>query len=203
MAANVCDDLTENTAHLAAVHPLAAGEAVHDLFHPVGNQPVGRPVLHLIGADLIGDVHDEVAVHHGVDQLAHQRDGEGKAGVGLQAKLTEITGMYSIRIFSTPCAAGGYSWRRGSAAGLGDEQGDLVRVVAAVLDRVHKLADHQQGGIAGVVVDIFQPSSTTLRLSLFSGPPCTPPAPSACGTWRSGWAASAASGWCTPSSSPW
>jgi len=32
-----------------------------------------------------------------------------------------------------------------------------VRVVTAVFDGVNKLADDQQGGIAGVVMDVFQP----------------------------------------------
>ena len=44
-----------------------------------------------------------------------------------------------------------------AAAGLGDEQGHLVGVIAAVLDGVDQLSDDQQGGVAGVVVDIFQP----------------------------------------------
>ena len=43
-----------------------------------------------------------------------------------------------------------------AAAGLGDKQGDLVGVVAPVLDGVHELPDDQQSGVAGVVVDIFQ-----------------------------------------------
>ena len=44
-----------------------------------------------------------------------------------------------------------------AAAGLGDEQSHLMGVVAAVLHGIDQLADDQQGGIAGVVVDIFQP----------------------------------------------
>ena len=44
------------------------------------------PRVQLIGAYLIGHVHDEVAVHHGVDQLADQRDGQGEAGVFLQTE---------------------------------------------------------------------------------------------------------------------
>ena len=37
----------------------------------------------LIGPDLVGGVHQQIAVQHGVDELAHQGQGEGKAGVFL------------------------------------------------------------------------------------------------------------------------
>ena len=43
-----------------------------------------------------------------------------------------------------------------AAAGLGDEQGDFMGVIAAVLNGVDHLPDDQQGGVAGVVVDVFQ-----------------------------------------------
>ena len=43
-----------------------------------------------------------------------------------------------------------------AAAGLGDEQGGVVQIILAAVQRIQKLTDDQQGRIAGVVVDVFQ-----------------------------------------------
>ena len=43
-----------------------------------------------------------------------------------------------------------------AAARLGDEQGRVLEVVLAAVQRIEELADDQQCRIAGVVVDIFQ-----------------------------------------------
>ena len=43
-----------------------------------------------------------------------------------------------------------------AAAGLGDEQGGVVQIILAAVQCVQKLANDQQGRIAGVVVDVFQ-----------------------------------------------
>lgn len=43
-----------------------------------------------------------------------------------------------------------------SASGLGDQDGGAAHVVLAGIDRGHQLAHHNQGGVAGVVVDVFQ-----------------------------------------------
>ena len=43
-----------------------------------------------------------------------------------------------------------------AAAGLGDEQGRVIQVILAAVQGIQKLADDQQGRIAGVVVDVFQ-----------------------------------------------
>ena len=44
-----------------------------------------------------------------------------------------------------------------AAAGLADDDGDLVRVVLAGQDGLHDLAHHHQRRIAGVVVHVLQP----------------------------------------------
>ena len=43
-----------------------------------------------------------------------------------------------------------------AAAGLGDEQGGVIQIILAAVQRVQKLADDQKSRIAGVIVDIFQ-----------------------------------------------
>ncbi|MPM33586.1 hypothetical protein SDC9_80163 [bioreactor metagenome] len=69
----------------------------------------------------------------------HRHHGD-KAQIGLLKGLSE-----QVDIVRGPA----------SAAGLGDEQADLVGIVASVLDRVDELADDQQGGVAGVVMDVL------------------------------------------------
>ena len=151
-------DLVEDGAHLAAAHALALLEAVHHALDPVFHSQVGGPGIYLIGPDLVGHPHDEVAVHHAVYQLADQADGELEARILLQAEGHGDHGhivhprlgqglAQQVDVVAGPAAA----------AGLGDEQGHLMGVIAPVLNGIHKLADDQQGGVAGVVVDIFQP----------------------------------------------
>ena len=43
-----------------------------------------------------------------------------------------------------------------SPAGLGDEKGDFMGIVFSAVEGIHHLPDDQQGGITGVVVDVFQ-----------------------------------------------
>ena len=42
--------------------------------------------VYFIGADLVGHVHDEVAVHHAVDEAADEAHGPVEAGIFLQAE---------------------------------------------------------------------------------------------------------------------
>ena len=149
-------DLVKDLAHLLAAHALAGLEAVHQLLGPVLHHGVGGTSLHLVGADLVGHPHDQVAVHHAVHQLADQVHAQAEAGVFLQ---TEGDGDHGNIVH--PRLGQGFAQQMdvvagpAAAAGLGDEQGHLVGVVASVLDGVHKLSDDQQSGVAGVVVDIL------------------------------------------------
>ena len=112
----------------------------------------------LIGTHLVGHVHDEVAIHHGVDKAAEEGDGQVEPRVLLQAEAdgddrnVAHSGLFQ-RLAEQVDVVGGTA----AAAGLGDEQRYLVWVIAPVLDGVQELADDQQGGVAGVVVDVLQP----------------------------------------------
>ena len=113
----------------------------------------------LIRANLVGQTHDQIAVHHGVDHLADQGQGEGPAGIFLQPG--QVDGDDGDE-FQTSLDQGlaqqvNVVGRPAATSGLGDEQGNFVGVIAAVFDGVDELADDQKGGITGVVVDIFQP----------------------------------------------
>ena len=58
----------------------------------------------------------------------------------------EMTGMKQMDVVG----------RAAAAAGLGDQQSHLMQVVLAAFHRVDELADDQQGGITGVVMDVFE-----------------------------------------------
>src|SRR5699024_10788797 len=77
----VSADLVKNLAHLLAVHATAFLEALNELVLPGLHHLVGVPLHHLIGAHLVGHVDDEVTVHHGVNHLADEGEGEAPAGV--------------------------------------------------------------------------------------------------------------------------
>ncbi len=119
---------------------------------------VGLALVDLVGADLVGHVHDDVAVHHGVHRLADKGEGQLEAGVLLQTG--QVDGYHGdvghVRLLQGLAQQVDVVAGPAAAAGLGDEQAHLVGVIAAVLHRVDELADDQQGGVAGVVVDVFE-----------------------------------------------
>ena len=78
-------DLVKDGPHLLPAHALARLEAVHQLLGPALDHGVGSARVHLIGADLVGHVDNDVPVHHGVDRLADEGEGKLEARVLLQA----------------------------------------------------------------------------------------------------------------------
>ena len=130
--------------HLLAAHALSSLEAVHQLLGPAVNHSVGIAGGDLVGADLVGHVDDDIAVHHGVHRLADKGQGEGEARVFLQPGQVyrhygDVGHVRLLQSFSQQVdVVGGPA----AAAGLGDEQAHLVGVVAPVLHRVDKLANH-------------------------------------------------------------
>ena len=79
-------NLVKDAAHLLAGHAVALVEAVQQLRGPVVHVGGGVAGVYFIGADLVGHVHDEVAVHHAVDEAADEAHGPVEAGVFLQAE---------------------------------------------------------------------------------------------------------------------
>ena len=145
--------------HLAAAHPLTLLEALDQPALPGGDHGVSGAPLPLIGPDLVGHIDDDVPVHHGVDHLADDGESEGEAGIFLQTGQIHRDHRHKgkVRFFQRLAQQVDVVGGPAAAPGLGDEQGHLVGVIAAVLDGVDQLSDDQQGGVAGVVVDIFEP----------------------------------------------
>ena len=144
--------------HLLAAHAFSRLEAVDELLLPAVQHPVGIAGGEFVGPHLVGGVDQQVAVEHGVDHLPHQGEGEGEAGVFLQPGQVygDDGDEGQPRLFQRLAQQVDVVGRPAAAPGLGDEQGHLVGVVAPVLDGVDELADDQQGGVTGVVVDVFQ-----------------------------------------------
>ncbi len=155
----VAADLVKEAAHLAPAHALARLEAVHQLLGPGVDHGVGLPLVHFIGADLVGHVDDNVPVHHGIHRLADEGEGQGEAGVLLQAG--QVDGHHGdvghVRLLQGLAQQVDVVGGPAAAARLGDEQAHLVGVISPVLHRVDELTDDQQGGVAGVVVDVLEP----------------------------------------------
>ena len=79
-----------------------------------------------------------------------------KAGVLLQAKGEGEDGdIVQPRLFQSFAEHVDVVGGPAAPAGLGDEQGHFMGVIASVLNGVDHLADDQQCGIAGVVVYVF------------------------------------------------
>ena len=105
---------------------------------PFFNQCVGRTLLEFVGARLVGDAHDAVAVDQRGDNLAHQRHGQLEAGGAFQTAhvygddghllQTGFLERFAQQIDVVAGAA--------AAAGLGDNQRDLIDVVFAGVQRV-------------------------------------------------------------------
>ena len=113
----------------------------------------------LVGAGLVGGLYDDVAVHHGEHRLAQGVEPQLEAGVGLQARQVDRDDgdIAQTRLLQRLAQQMDVVGGPAAAAGLGDEQGHLMQVVLAALHRVDELADDQQGGVTGVVVDVLEP----------------------------------------------
>ena len=103
--------------------------------------------------------HQQVTVGQRGDRHPQHGEGDAEAAVLLQPRHAQrddrdvaVPGL-GQRLAQQVYVVG----RAAAAAGLRDHQRDLVRVVAAARKRVEELADDQQGGVADVVVDVFQP----------------------------------------------
>ena len=151
------DDPLEVLAHLGVGEALALVHAVQQALHAGLDGRVGLPGGDLVGADLVGGLHDDVAVHHGEHRLADEGEGQLEAGVLLQAGEVdrhhgdELQPRLLEGLAQQVDVVGGTA----AAARLGDEEGHLVYVVPPALDGVDELADDQKGGVAGVVVDVL------------------------------------------------
>ena len=151
------DDPLEVLLHAGVGEALSPVHPRQEAVHAGVDGLIGLTGGDLVGADLVGGLDDDVPVHHGEHRLADEGDGELEAGVLLQAGQVHRDHRHELQpglhqgLAEQVDIVGGPA----AAAGLRDQQGHLMYVVLAALDGVDELPDHQQGGVAGVVVDIF------------------------------------------------
>ena len=133
-------------------------EPAADGIHPFFGQFLRLPSGNLVGGGLVAQSHDQIAVEDGGDGLAGNGQIHLEAGVLLKAREVQAGhGNVAVacpvqRLAQQMDVVGGAA----AAAGLGDEQGGVIQVILAALQSVQKLADDQQGRVAGVVVHILQ-----------------------------------------------
>ena len=114
---------------------------------------------YFIGLGLVDQREQQIAVQHGIRHTVVLGHAEREAGVMLQPRKTErndrhiIVARASKRLAQQRYVVGCTA----AAAGLKQDQRDLVRVVAPRGDRLEKLPDDQNRGITGVVVHIAEP----------------------------------------------
>ena len=117
----------------------------------------------LVGVSLAAQRHQHIAVEDGRDNLAQQRQGQRQTTALFEAREVQRSHRYVAvarldqRLAQQLDVVGGTA----AAARLGDEQRCVVQVILAAVQGVQELADDQQGGVAGVVVDVFQAQLAT------------------------------------------
>ncbi len=119
-----------------------------------------EPGTTFVGTALIGYHHNQVADQQRIGDLYQHGFGQLKAGVcvGLQTReierdnRDEPVAVFDQRLAHQMDVVG----RAAAAAGLRQDERDLVDIIFAGLDRIQQLADDQQRGVAGVVVHVAQ-----------------------------------------------
>ena len=137
---------------------LVAPNPALDRRNPLFGHGVGVTPAVLVGVGLAAQRHQHVTVKDAGNDLAQQRQGQRQAAAFLQAgEVQRCYGDIAVpsldqRLAQQLDVVGGTA----AAARLGDKQGGMLQVILAAVQRVQKLADDQQGRVAGVVVDVLQ-----------------------------------------------
>ena len=153
------DDIVEVLHHALVGHALALPHFAQQVCPALLQAAVGVAPGDLIGAHLPAHIHHQVAVDDRKDRLPENGKGQLEARVFLHAG--EVQGHHGHIVKARPgqCLpeqveiVGGTA----AAAGLGDEQGHLMGIIAATMDGINELADDQNGREAGVVMDVLLP----------------------------------------------
>ena len=126
--------------------------------NPFGAELVGCSLLDLIGLYLIYERHQNITVKYAVKDLMQHRQRKMPPRVLFDCNKTHR----NDGDISEACLFERFAQKRyviggtASSACLKQHKCNLVRIVFSAFQRVQKLSDNQNGGIAGVIVDIFQ-----------------------------------------------
>ena len=155
-AVEVLDDAAANLDEALVAHMLLGDEVLTD-FQPFGVETVCRAGLSLIRTHPVQDPHEDIAKDQSVETFYSQTRGNLEARISLQ--MIQVQGYYRNLLLSSlgqsPADEGDVVGGTAAAAGLGDDNGQLICVVFTGKDSSHNLPYHHQRGVAGVVVDIF------------------------------------------------
>ena len=164
----VRDDAVKVFAHLSAAESTSLIELSNQLVVPVINERVRLAFFELIRPGLVGDVHDAVAVDQRRHDLTDERQRELEAGGAFQTAHVDgddrnlrEPGLFERLAQQVDVVAGA-----AAAAGLRDGERDAVQVVFAGVQRVDELANDQQRGHAGVVVNVLEALALDVRAAV-------------------------------------
>ena len=136
---------------------------------PLPIQRVRAAGRDLIRAHAVQAFHQQIADDQRLQRAVDELRGRLEAGVVLQALRRDrddrdlrIAGVHQ-RLADQAEVVG----RTAHAAGLGDGQRHLVRIVLTFKDRVDQLADDHDGRIAGVVVHVLEADLDVLMAGMF------------------------------------
>ena len=153
----ILDDLLDRALEFAALH--APPQLALAFVHPKIEQGVRAAGHHLVGARAVQAHHQQVAVLQGGDGLIEHGGRDLEAGIHLAEVLEaqrddrDMRKPHGLERLADQRDVVG---RAAAAAGLRDEDGQLVGVVASRHDRFHDLARDQDGRIADIVVDVLE-----------------------------------------------
>ena len=154
-------DRFEVAFHRPADVATVFGKPLAEVCGPLLHQRIGLALVHLIGPYLVGEGHQGIPIEEGAVGLQQHEGGDGEAGALLHPLEVEADDgdMFHVALLECFLQEEVVVARPAATTGLGDDEGHLVLVKAAVLHRIDELADDQLGGVADVVMDIPQPLS--------------------------------------------
>ena len=154
----LCDE-REGVLHFPGSKALACQQCTSKTGDPAIHHAVSRTLFVLVGSYLIAQRTQHITVEDAGDALACQREGHLEAAVLFQTGKVQAChrdlriSSLDQRLAQQMDVVGGTA----AAAGLGDQQGGVLQIILAAVQRIQKLADDQQRRVAGIVMDILQP----------------------------------------------
>ena len=111
----------------------------------------------LIWAGTVNNPHKEISVDQGMDGALQQAVIHFESGVGFDPGTQgDDRNLFHSCFPQCPSDKTDVIGGAAAASGLCDDHGGAVKIVFAGQQRLHKLAHHKEGRVAGVIVDIFQ-----------------------------------------------
>ena len=152
------DDVPAHPAESQQVHMLR-GDEILCFFYPFPVQGIYTARDCLIGAHPVYAAHEDVAELGGQSRADQQVGVQVEAGIALDA--CQVQGNHGnllhARLLQGPADEAHVVGGPAAPSGLAHDDGSLLQVVSSRLQGLHDLPHHQQGGVTGVIVHIFQP----------------------------------------------